>query len=113
MPKFLIGVIMLSHDKTSVLKPAAFGNLVKLSKIESTRVEAQDEGLIVVARTSDDKEQILGAARGGKRIFQSIDGAASVLQKFGIMSFDCKIENWIPKTVTRGFKYPLQRELAM
>lgn len=95
---------MFIDENTSVLKPQQFGLLAKQAKIESARIEGGSDGLIVVARTADAKERILGVARGGKRIFQSIDGAASVLQKYGIFDFDCKIENWIPKTAIRGYR---------
>lgn len=95
----------------AVVKPGVFNALVKTSAIKRATVRASNEGLHVVVRTKQNELKILGAARGGKRIFKSIDGAASVLQKAGIIDFDCEIENWTPATVMRGYRAPTVRQI--
>jgi hypothetical protein len=83
---------------TKVLK-----ELVAAGSVTSARVESGDKGLVIVVRIGMN-ERVLGAARGGLRYFQSLDGAASVLQGYGIMRFEVDIAHWVPKTIVRGYK---------
>ena len=87
----------------SVVAPKILKELIAAGSISSARVEAGDKGLVIVVRAGMN-ERVLGAARGGLWYFQSLDGAASVLQSYGIMQFDVNTAHWVPKTMIRGYK---------
>lgn len=87
----------------SVVEPKVFKELVAAGSVSSARVESGDKGLVIVVRAGLN-ERLLGAARGGLRYFQSLDGAASVLQSYGIMRFDVDTAHWVPRTMVRGYK---------
>ncbi|SHM13770.1 hypothetical protein SAMN05216428_1158 [Nitrosospira sp. Nsp11] len=86
-----------------VVTPKVFKELIAAGLVTSARVESGDKGLVTVVRVGMN-ERILGAARGGVRYFQSLDGAASALQSYGIMRFEVDIAHWVPKTAVRGYK---------
>jgi hypothetical protein len=87
----------------SVVAPKVLKELIAAGSVSAARVEPGDKGLLIVVRAGMN-ERVLGAARGGLRYFQSLDGAASVLQSYGIMKFDVNTEHWVPKTMVRGYK---------
>jgi hypothetical protein len=88
----------------SVVAPKILKELIAAGSVSAARVEPGDKGLLIVVRAGMN-ERVLGAARGGLRYFQSLlDGAASVLQSYGIMKFDVNTEHWVPKTMVRGYK---------
>jgi hypothetical protein len=89
----------------SVVAPKILKELIAAGSVSAARVEPGDKGLLIVVRAGMN-ERVLGAARGGLRYFQSLDGAASVLQEpsYGIMKFDVNTEHWVPKTMVRGYK---------
>ena len=87
----------------SVVAPKVLKELIAAGSVSAARVEPGDKGLLIVVRAGMN-ERVLGAARGGLRYFQSLDGAASVLQCYGIMKFDVNTEHWVPKTMVRGYK---------
>lgn len=87
----------------SVVAPKVLKELIAAGSVTSARVESSDKGLVIVVRAGMN-ERVLGAARGGLRYFQSLDGAASVLQGYGIMRFDVDTAHWVPKTMVRGYK---------
>lgn len=87
----------------SVIAPNVLKELIAAGTVTSARVESGDKGLIIVVRVGMN-ERVLGTARGGLRYFQSLDGAASVLQGYGIMQFGVDTAHWVPKTMVRGYK---------
>ncbi|BCT69527.1 ParC family partition-associated protein [Nitrosospira sp. NRS527] len=87
----------------SVIEPKVLKELIAAGSVTSARVESGDKGLVIVVRIGMN-ERVVGVARGGLRYFQSLDGAASVLQGYGIMQFTVDIAHWVPKTVVRGYK---------
>ena len=87
-------------ENASVVAPRVLRELVAAGSVSSAQVKAGDRGLLIVFRVGMN-ERILGAARGGVRYFQSIDGAASVLQGYGIVQFEADTSHWIPKTLSR------------
>jgi hypothetical protein len=88
-------------ENASVLAPRVLRELVAAGSVSSAQVKAGDRGLVILFRAGMN-ERILGAARGGVRYFQSIDGAASVLQGYGIVQFEVDTSHWIPKTLIRA-----------
>lgn len=87
----------------SVVAPKILKELIAAGSVSSARVESADKGLLIVVRAGMN-ERVLGAARGGLRYFQSLDGAASVLQGYGITKFEVNTAHWVPKTMVRGYK---------
>ena len=77
--------------------------LIAAGSVTSARVESGDKGLMIVVRVGMN-ERVVGTARGGLRYFQSLYGAASVLQGYGIMRFEVDTAHWVPKTMVRGYK---------
>jgi len=67
----------------SAVAPKVLKELIAAGSVSAARVEPGDKGLLIVVRAGM-YERVLGAARGGLRYFQSLDGAASVLQGYGI-----------------------------
>src|SRR5471030_1610191 len=90
----------------TLIEPKIFKALMGAGSISNARIEVAaggSGGFVIVVRAGLN-EHTLGAARGGMRVFQSLDGAASVLQSYGIMRFEVNTENWVPKTMVRGLK---------
>ncbi|WP_423680233.1 ParC family partition-associated protein [Undibacterium sp. WLHG33] len=81
----------------SVVAPKVLKELIAAGSVSAARVEPGDKGLLIVVRAGMN-ERVLGAARGGLRYFQSLDGAASVLQGYGIMKFDGLCRNKVERT---------------
>ncbi len=88
-------------ENASEVAPRVLRELVAAGSVSSAQVKGADRGLVIVVKIAM-TERVLGAARGGVRYFQSIDGAASVLQGYGIVKFEADTSNWVPKTLTRG-----------
>lgn len=88
---------------TNMITTKVLKELVAAGSVTAARVESGDKGLVIVVHVGMN-ERVLGAARGGLRYFQSLDGAASVLQGYGIIKFDVDITHWVPKTIMRGYK---------
>ena len=86
-----------------VVSPKILKELIAVGSVSSARVEFGGKGLVIVLRAGMN-ERVLGAARGGVRFFQSLDGVASVLQSYGIIQFDVNTTHWVPKTMVRGCK---------
>lgn len=82
----------------SVVLPRILKELVAAGVVSDARVEPDDKGLVIVLRAGVN-ERVLGAARGGLRYFQSLDGVASVLQSYGITRFGVETGNWVPRTM--------------
>ncbi len=82
----------------SVVLPRIMKELVAAGVVSDARVEPDDKGLVIVVRAGVN-ERVLGAARGGLRYFQSLDGVASVLQSYGITQFSVETGNWVPRTM--------------
>lgn len=82
----------------SLVLPRILKELVAAGAVSDARVEPYDKGLAVFVRVGAN-ERLLGAARGGMRHFQSLDGVASVLQSYGITQFSVETANWVPKTM--------------
>lgn len=93
---------MLTTSKT-VVAPKVLKELIAAGSVTAAQVEAADQGLVIVLRAGMN-ERVLGAARGGVRYFQSLDGAASALQSYGIVRFAVDTAHWVPKTASRGQK---------
>jgi hypothetical protein len=87
----------------SVVAPKVLKELIAAGSVTSARVESGDKGLMIVVRVGMN-ERVVGTARGGLRYFQSLDGAASVLQGYGILRFEVDTAHWVPKTMVRGYK---------
>ena len=87
----------------SVVAPKVLKELIAAGSVSAARVEPGDKGLLIVVRAGMN-ERVLGAARGGLRYFQSLDGAASVLQSYWLMKFDVNTEHLLLKTMVRGYK---------
>ena len=75
-----------------------FKELVAAGSVTNVVIVGTGSGLVVVLRVGMN-DRVLGATRGGPRYFQSIDGAASVLQQAGIRTFNVNTTNWTPKTL--------------
>ena len=86
---------------SSEVAPRVLRELAAAGSVSSALVKAGDRGLVIVLRVGMN-ERTLGAARGGVRYFQSIDGAASVLQGYNIVQFEVDTSHWIPKAVARS-----------
>ena len=99
-------------ENASVLAPRVLRELVAAGSVAGAQVKAADRGLLIVFRVGMN-ERVLGAARGGVRYFQSIDGAASVLQGYGIVQFAVDTTHWIPKTMIRARAAETQEDEAM
>lgn len=82
----------------SVVLPRVLKELVAAGVVSDARVEPEDRGLVIVLRAGVN-ERVLGAARGGLRYFQSLDGVASVLQSYGITRFAVETGSWVPRTM--------------
>lgn len=85
----------------SEILPRVLKELVAAGSIGDASVEVQEGALVIMLKVRD-QERPLGVARGGIRRFQSLDGAASVLQSYGIEKFSVNTANWVPKTVSRA-----------
>lgn len=88
-------------DTLDVVGPRVFRELVAAGSVRSAVVQGADRGLVVVLQVGLN-ERTLGTVRGGARYFQSLDGAASVLQQAGIVEFGVNTSNWTPRTKRRG-----------
>lgn len=84
----------------SVLEPKVAKELIAAGSVNSARVEALPGGLVIVFQVGM-TARTLGVSRGGVRLFQSLDGVASVLQGYGIEAFAVNTHNWTPKTMAR------------
>lgn len=96
---------MTSLTTFAVVVPKIVKELATAGSISGVRIQAAADGFVVILLAGPN-ERVLGSARGELRYFQSLDGAASVLQSCGITKFDVDTMNWIPKTVVRGYKSP-------
>lgn len=88
---------MLELEKA--LSPRVFKELVAAGSIAGATIRGGAKGLVIVLRVGM-AERVLGAARGGIRYFQRIDGAASILWQVGIREFIVDTSNWTPKTLS-------------
>lgn len=88
---------------SSLIEPKILRALIAAGSINAVRVEPVPGGLAIVFQVGM-VDQTLGVARGGMRVFQSLDGVASVLQSYGIEEFTVSTHNWVPKTMARGAK---------
>jgi hypothetical protein len=93
---------------SSEIEPKVLKELITAGSFNGARVEPF-EGALVVVVTVGMAERTLGVSRGGIRTFQSLDGAASVLQSYGIEKFSVSTRNWVPKTASRATKEPAAR----
>ena len=94
---------MMLSTNASLVTPKILKELIAAGSVTDVRVEPGDKGLVVVVRAGMN-ERVLGAARGGLRYFQSLDGVASALQGYGILKFLTNTDHWVPKTIVRGYK---------
>jgi hypothetical protein len=85
-------------ELSNEVQPRLFRELVAAGSVSSAVVRSFDKGLLIVLQVGLN-ERVVGAARGGPRYFQSIDGAASVLQQAGVRTFSVDTTNWTPKTL--------------
>lgn len=85
---------------TSVVEPKVAKELIAAGSVNGARVEALPGGLVIVLQVGM-TARTLGVSRGGVRLFQSLDGVASVLQGYGIEDFTVNTHNWTPKTMAR------------
>lgn len=92
---------------SSEIEPKVVKELIAAGSINAASVEGAQGGLVIVLKVGM-LDRTLGVARGGVRLFQSIDGAASVLQSYGIKKFSVDTTDWVPKTISRA----LQKEAA-
>lgn len=83
----------------SELQPRIFKQLVADGGISSASIKGSARGLFVLVRVGS-TDRALGAARGGTKYFQTLDGAGSVLWQAGIREFAVDMTNWIPKRLT-------------
>jgi hypothetical protein len=86
---------------SSEIEPKVLKELIAAGSIASARIEGVQGGLAIILKVGL-QDRTLGAARGGVRLFQSLDGAASVLQSYGIEKFTVNTSNWVPKTMSRS-----------
>ena len=84
----------------SVVEPKVAKELIAAGSISNARVEAIPGGLVIIFQVGM-TDRTLGVSRGGVRLFQSLDGVASVLQGYGIEAFSVNTHNWTPKTMAR------------
>jgi len=84
----------------SVVDPKVARELIAAGSVSNARVEAIPGGLVIVLQIGL-TTRTLGVSRGGLRLFQSLDGVASVLQGYGIEDFTVNTHNWVPKTMAR------------
>lgn len=94
----LVWNITVMLELNSEVPPRLFKELVAAGSVTSASVKSSSKGLLIVLQVGIN-ERVVGAARGGPRYFQSIDGAASVLQQAGIRQFSVDTTNWTPKTL--------------
>lgn len=83
------------------IEPRVLKELIAAGSIGDVSVELGDGGLVIILKVGM-QDRPLGAARGGIRTFQSLDGAASVLRSYGIEKFSVNTANWVPKTISRA-----------
>jgi hypothetical protein len=88
---------------SSTVEPKILKELIAAGSVRHARVEPVQGGLVIVLQVGMN-ERTLGVARGGVRLLQSLDGAASVLQSYGIQEFSVNTRNWVPKTIVRPSK---------
>lgn len=85
---------------TSLIAPKVAKELIAAGSVSSARAEVLPGGLVIVLQVGM-TTRTLGTSRGGIRLFQSLDGVASVLQGFGIEDFTVNTRNWSPKTMAK------------
>jgi len=84
----------------NILTPKVFKELAEARSIRNVSIYSAEQGLIIVARVGL-SDKILGKDRGGIRYFKSFDGAAAILQKYGINEWEANSENWVPRTTKK------------
>ena len=92
----------MNPETAVVVAPSVIKGLVEKG-VPVVRVVPHRDGLVVTLELGT-FEGVLGAARrpGEMRVFQSLDGAANVLQGFGITRFECNTSGWVPNPATRA-----------
>lgn len=72
---------------------AALRELVAAKAIKQVTVVGVDAGFVIAVRFGD-AEKTLGATRGGKRMFASLDTASSFLSRLGLKVFEVDVEKY-------------------
>lgn len=91
----------MTIENASVVAPRVLRELAAAGSVSGAQVKSGENGLLILLKVGMN-DRVLGAARGGVRYFQSIDGAASVLQGYGIVQFEVDTSCWTPKTQSRS-----------
>lgn len=97
----------------NVVVPLILKELFAAGAVNSARVEIGDKGFVVIFRIGM-TDRVLGVGRkvhGGPRYFLSLDGAASVLQSYGVTEFAVNTRNWVPRAVSRGLRPIVEADL--
>lgn len=87
-------------ESVPIVAPPIFRELAAAGAVQSACIRSvgNDDGLVIVLRVGN-QDRVLGVQRAVRpRIFQSLDGAASVLQQAGITEWTAQVGNWTPRT---------------
>jgi hypothetical protein len=84
-------------EAKGLIEPNVFKEFVAAGTLNGVSIRFVDQGLVILVRVGS-TERVLGQYRGGPRFFQSFDGAAALLQKNGVLTWDADTTDWIPRT---------------
>ncbi|HHL0209585.1 TPA: ParC family partition-associated protein [Klebsiella quasipneumoniae subsp. similipneumoniae] len=105
----------IDMESVPIVAPPIFRELAAAGAIQGAciRTVSDDAGLVIVLRIAG-QNRVLGVQRALRpRYFQSLDGAASILQQAGIKEWAAKIEEgWTPRTMKYQRPGPTARKLA-
>ncbi|CEE15852.1 MULTISPECIES: ParC family partition-associated protein [Xanthomonas] len=88
-------------ESVPIVSPPIFRELAGAGAVQGACIRSVDDekGLVIVLRVAN-QNRVLGVQRALRpRFFQSVDGAASILQQAGITEWAAKIDNWTPRTL--------------
>ena len=78
--------------------PRTFRELVAAGAVQNVHIESVDRGWVAHFQAGI-HERVLGHERSkGPRYFKTLDGAAAVLQEWGIERWEANTHGWLPKT---------------
>jgi hypothetical protein len=80
----------------SVVAPKILKELIAAGSVSAARVEPGDKGLLIVVRAGMNEASAGCGPRWPPGTSRVSDGAASVLQSYGITKFDVNTEHWVP-----------------
>jgi len=101
-------------ESVPIVAPPIFRELAAAGAVQGACIRTVDDetGLVIVLRVAG-QNRVLGVQRALRpRYFQSIDGAASILQQAGITEWTAKLEDWTPRTMKYQRPGPAERKAA-